>query len=156
MVYVAREKIAPVLLLLAFAATTSACSLGPHGCTEAACTSSITANVSDDALFGEAQLLRACFNGTCVEMDWAMRPNECETKVQVPLTLTNCFYPAEGVNIRLEPRDDFKLADGDTYELTIEGRDGDILDESRQVAYEDVYPNGEDCPGHCRSAEIEF
>jgi hypothetical protein len=41
-------------------------------------------------------------------------------------------------------------------QLVLERDDVVLIDESRVLEYEDVYPNGPDCDGHCRQANVSL
>jgi hypothetical protein len=51
---------------------------------------------------------------------------------------------------------DGEVRDGDVLSVRIEGENAVLLDEERPLQYKHSYPNGKDCPGHCRVATVEL
>ena len=148
-----------VFMILSISAGSAAVLSGciAEQCTERGCTSGVSASLSEDPLPEQPKRLRSCLNEQCIEMEWSQPVNGCESKQQGSLMLTNCLYSEEGIQIRLDASGGLELANGDIYQLTVLDASSQVIfQEKRQVKYQDRYPNGQDCSGHCRTAAFAF
>jgi hypothetical protein len=120
-------------------------------CTEAGCTSGISARVSGTPV--GASLVRACLDAGCVEVPW---PTRCEAQSEPPLGLSVCSQD-DGVMVRLDLGASVEIANGASFQLSIEDADGVLLlQQMESVTFSHSYPNGKDCPGHCRYANFRY
>ena len=140
-----------VLLTLGVAISATGC-LQP--CTEAGCTSGISVKVVGQPAGGPA-LVRACVGEMCAEVPWPTGASPCE-EVRADWRLSVCVQD-DGSMTRLAFPDDANTRDGLKFEFIIEDADGvALVDKSESVRFSDSYPNGKECPGHCKYANYRY
>ena len=138
------------LLTLGVAISTTGC----LHCTEAGCTSGISVKVVGQPA-GAPALVRTCLDGECAEVPWPMGSSPCE-EVKADWRLSVCLQD-DGSMTTLAFAEDGNARDGVKFEFIIEDDAGvALVDKSESVTFSDSYPNGKQCPGHCKYANFRY
>lgn len=147
----ARVAFLVVALLVAASSVWSCLS---RSCTSAGCQSGISARVVG-ALQG-ASLARLCLDGNCVEATWPLSEPDCTAGSEPPLALSVCL-DEDGAFVRLTLEPGVKPDNGAHLEFVVQDASGGaLLLETEEVMFTDSYPNGRECPGHCRYANFRY
>ena len=120
-------------------------------CTEIGCHSGATVAVRSISS-ADIRTIRACLGGDCVDLAWT-RSAGCTSTNGESLNLSACAAEDDSLNSMVLDRD---VHDGDVLGVQIEGENAVLLDDERTLQYQDTYPNGKDCPGHCRTTTVEL
>jgi len=120
-------------------------------CEEVGCNSGATVTISSLET-DDIRKIHACLDGDCSELSWTVAAVCTSTNGESP-DLSACSLDGDVVELRVIESD---VRDGDVLSVRVEGESVVLLEEERTLEYKDSYPNGKDCPGHCRVASVEL
>ena len=140
------------VLLLAIGAAESGCAT----CTEHGCSSAISVKLIGEPP-GMDKRVSACLAYACAEVSWPYTSGGCESAEDPRLNLTVCAREGDGIMINLVFGPELDARDSAPFELAIEDGSGIVVfQKSELVRFSHSYPNGADCPGHCRYANYRY
>lgn len=140
---------ARLFLALSLAQCFQACTA--EQCTEIGCQSGVTVTISSIST-DDIRTIRACLDDGCTELLWTAA-NGCTNTNGASPNLSACLIDDDSLELWVLDSDG---QDGDVLSVQVTGEDGVLLDEESALEYKDSYPNGRDCPGHCRVASVQL
>lgn len=123
-----------------------------QSCTEIGCNSGATVTISSLET-DDIRSIHACLDGDCSELSWTAAAVCTSTNGESSPNLNACLLEGDVLELSVIDND---VRDGDVLSVRIEGESAVLLEEERTLQYKDSYPNGKDCPGHCRVASVEL